>query len=181
MDPVAAKRYKFAARREFSQRKKWKAAQVRDPRAKRDFSAAKRRVSMEMQPYVITVDDSLASTATMPTAAAVPEGGGEDGYRTVLEIIARSTQPCIGIYVAGDSLAPTAGGRWWRLQHGQTLWQLGCCVYLLEWIRVFAELLVAVVDKFGWCVISQYLWVLSFGVNKLENSGTWLWFMWVIT
>jgi hypothetical protein len=88
VDPVAAKRYKFAARREFSQRKKWKAAQVRDPRAKRDFSAAKRRVLMEMQPYVITVDDSLASTATMPTA--VPEGGGEDGYRTVLEIIARS-------------------------------------------------------------------------------------------
>ena len=31
------------------------------------------------------------------------------------------TQPCIGIYVAGDSLAPTGGGRWWRLQHGQTL------------------------------------------------------------
>ena len=27
----------------------------------------------------------------------------------MLEIIARSTQPCIGIYVAGDSLAPTAG------------------------------------------------------------------------
>ena len=78
---------------------------MQDPRAKRDFSAAKRCVSMEMQ----------------PTAAAVPEGGGEDGYRTVLEIIARSTQPCIGIYVAGDSLAPTAGGRWWRLQHGQTL------------------------------------------------------------
>jgi hypothetical protein len=87
-----------------------------DACAKRDFSAAKRRVSMEKQPYVITVDDSLASTV-----AAVPEGGGEDGYRTVLEIIARSTQPCIGIYVAGDSLAPTAGGRWWRLQHGQTL------------------------------------------------------------
>ena len=80
MDPVAAKRYKFAARRKFNQRKKWKAAQVRDPCAKRDFSAAKRRVSMEMQPYVITVDDSLASTATMPTAAAVPEGGGENGY-----------------------------------------------------------------------------------------------------
>ena len=88
---------------------------------KRDFSAAKRRVSMEMQLYVITVDDSLASTATMPTAAVVPEGGGEDGYRMVLEIIARSTQPCIGIYVAGDSLGPTVGGRWWRLQHGQTL------------------------------------------------------------
>ena len=49
MDPVAAKRYKFAARREFSQRKKWKAAQVWDPCAKWDFSAAKRRVSMEMQ------------------------------------------------------------------------------------------------------------------------------------
>ena len=44
-----------------------------------------------MQPYVIIVDDSLASTAMMPTAAAVPEGGGEDGYRTVLEIIACST------------------------------------------------------------------------------------------
>ena len=96
---------------EFSQRKKWKAAQVRDPCAKRDFSVAKRRVSMEMQPYVITVDDSLASTATMPTAAAVPEGGGKDGYRTVLDSIACSTQPCIGVYVAGDSLAPTAGGR----------------------------------------------------------------------
>ena len=96
---------------EFSQRKKWKAAQVRDPCAKRDFSVAKRRVSMEMQPYVITVDDSLASAATMPTAAAVPEGGGEDGYRTVLDSIACSTQPCIGVYVAGDSLAPTAGGR----------------------------------------------------------------------
>ena len=73
---------------------------------------------MEMQPYVITVDDSLA--ATMPTAAAVPEGGGEDGYRTVLEIIASCTQPCIGIYVAVNSLAPTAGGRCWHLQHGQT-------------------------------------------------------------
>ena len=72
---------------------------------------AKRRVSMEMQPYVITVDDSLASTATMPTAAAVPEGGGEDGYRTVLDSIPCSTQPCIGVYVAGDSIAPTAGGR----------------------------------------------------------------------
>ena len=71
----------------------------------------KRRVSMEMQPYVITVDDNLASTATMPTAAAVPEAGGEDGYRTVLDSIACSTQPCIGVYVAGDSLAPTAGGR----------------------------------------------------------------------
>ena len=81
---------------------------MRDPCAKRDFSVAKRRVSMEMQPYVITVDDSLASTATM---AAVPEGGGEDGYRTVLDSIACSTQPCIGVYVAGDSLAPTAGGR----------------------------------------------------------------------
>ena len=83
---------------------------MRDPCAKRDFSVAKRRVSMEMQPYVITVgvDDSLASTATMP---AVPEGGGEDGYRTVLDSIACSTQPCIGVYVAGDSLAPTAGGR----------------------------------------------------------------------
>ena len=76
--------------------KKWKAAQVRDSCAIRDFSAAKRRISMEMQPYVITVDDSLASTATMPMTAAVPEGGGEDGYRMVLEIIARSTQPCIG-------------------------------------------------------------------------------------
>ena len=64
---------------------------------------------MEKQPYVITVDDSLASAATMPTAAAVPEGGGEDGYRT--EIIARSRQPYIGVYVIGDSLAPTAGGR----------------------------------------------------------------------
>ena len=42
---------------------------------------------------------------------AVPEGGGEDGYRTVLDRIACSTQPCIGVYVAGDSLAPTAGGR----------------------------------------------------------------------
>ena len=46
----------------------------------RVFQRQKRRVSMEMQPYVITVDDSLASTATMPTAAVVPEGGGEDGY-----------------------------------------------------------------------------------------------------
>ena len=54
---------------------------------------------------------------------------------------------------------------------------LGVVFTYWEWIRVFAELLVAVVDKFGWCVISQYLWVLSFGVNKLENSGTWLWFM----
>ena len=59
--------------------------------AKPDFSAAKRRVLTEMQPYVITVDDSLGSTATTPTAAAVSEGGGEDGYRTVLEIIACST------------------------------------------------------------------------------------------
>ena len=54
------------------------------------FRRQKRRVSIEMQPYVIIVDDSLATTATMPTAAVVPEGGGEDGYRTVLEIIARS-------------------------------------------------------------------------------------------
>ena len=52
MDPVAARRYKFAARREFSQRKKWKAAHVRDPCAKQDFSAAKWRVSMEIQPYL---------------------------------------------------------------------------------------------------------------------------------
>ena len=80
---------------------------MRDLCAKRDFSAAKRVVSVEMQPYVITVDDILASMVTMPMAAAVPEGGGEDGYRTVLEIIARSTQPCIAIYVAGHSLAPT--------------------------------------------------------------------------
>ena len=74
LHPVAAKPYKFAASRQFSQRNKWKAAQLRDGCAKPDVSAQKRRVSMEMQPYVITVDDSLASTATMPTAAAVPEG-----------------------------------------------------------------------------------------------------------
>ena len=66
---------------------------------------------MEMQPYVITVHNSLATTATMPTAAVVPECGGEDGYRTVLQIVACSTQSCIGIYVAGDSLVPMAGGR----------------------------------------------------------------------
>ena len=87
-----------------------------------DFLAVKQHVVMEMQLYVITVDNSLA---TIPTAAEVPEGGGEDGYRTVLEIIAHSTQPCIGIYVTVDSLAPEvdreAGDRWWRLQHGQTL------------------------------------------------------------
>ena len=53
---------------------------------------------MEMQPHIITVDDSLALTVTMPTAAAVPEGGGEDGYRTMLEIIACSMQQCIGVY-----------------------------------------------------------------------------------
>ena len=136
---------------------------------------AKRRVSMEMQPYVITVDDSLASTATMPTAAAVPEGGGEDGYRTVLDSIACSTQPCIGVYVAGDSLAPTAGGRTGR--RGSLVvfaaWAMAKLFYLLEWIRVFAELSVAAVDIFSWCFFSQciYLWVLSFGVNKLENSA----------
>ena len=50
-------------------------------------------------------------------------------------------------------------------------------VVFTYWNGSIAELLVAVVDKFGWCVINQYLWVLSFGVNKLENSGTWLWFM----
>ena len=37
-------------------------------------------------------------------------GRQENGYRTVLEIIARSTQPCIGVYVAGDSLAPGVVG-----------------------------------------------------------------------
>ena len=39
------------------------------------------------------------------------EGGcGEDGHRTVLEIIVCSAQPCTGVFVAGDSLAPTAIG-----------------------------------------------------------------------
>ena len=56
---------------------------------------------------VVDVDDSLA--VTMPMVAAVP-GGGEDGHRTVLEIIACSTQPCTGVFVAGDNLAPTAIG-----------------------------------------------------------------------
>ena len=57
---------------------------------------------------VVVVDDNLASTVTMPTAAAVP-GGGEDGHRTVSESIACSTQPCTGV-IAGDSLVPTAVG-----------------------------------------------------------------------
>ena len=48
--------------------------------------------------------------------------------------------------------------------------KLGCCFCILEWIRVFAELSVAVVDQFGWCVFSQYISLgLSFGLNKLEN------------
>ena len=45
---------------------------------KRDFLVTKQHVSMEIQPYVITVDDRLASTSMMPTVAAMPEGGGED-------------------------------------------------------------------------------------------------------
>ena len=42
-----------------------------------------------------------------------------------------------------------------------TIW---CFFYLLEWIRVFAELSVAFVDKFGWCVVS----VDVFGFYLLE-------------
>ena len=45
-------------------------------------------------------------------------------------------------------------------------------IYLLKWIRVFAELSVAIVDRFRWCVFSQCrcLWFFLFGINKLENS-----------
>ena len=46
--------------------------------AKRDFLVTKQHVSMEMQLYVITVDNRLASTSMMPTVAVKPEGGGED-------------------------------------------------------------------------------------------------------
>jgi len=48
LDCVVAKCCKFTARREFSQRKKWKAPQLWDACAKWDFSVAKRRVSLEM-------------------------------------------------------------------------------------------------------------------------------------
>ena len=143
-----------------------------------DFSPAKQRVSMEMQPYVITVDDSFVSTATMPTAAVVPEGGGKDGYRMVLQSVARSTQPCIGIHVAGDSLAPMAGG-----QRGSreslvafAAWpnsdNLGV-VFIYwngsEYLQNFQlQLLINLAGVFS----VSYGWVLSFGVNKLENSAT---------
>ena len=87
----------------------------------------------------------------------------------MLEIIARSTQPCIGIYVAVNSLAPGVVGGICSMAKLVTTWVL----FLLIGI-VFAELSVGVIDTFGWCVFSQciYLWVLSFGVNKLENSAT---------
>ena len=119
VDPVAAKRYKFAARREFSQRKKWKATQVRDPRAKRDFSAAE----------TACFDGNAAVRNHRRRQLGVDghdaDGGcgarGRRGRRISNGVRDYCTQPCIGIYVAGDSLAPTAGGRWWRLQHGQTL------------------------------------------------------------
>ena len=97
---------------------------------------------------VITIDGSLALTA-----AIVSEGGREDGYRTVLEIIARSTLPCIGVFDTGDSLALTAGGRMgsWGYLVVLLAWPNSmttrCLFYFLEWIRVFAELSVAVIDK----------------------------------
>ena len=125
MDPVTAKRYKFALRREFTQRKKWKATQLRDACAKLDFSAAKWQLLTEMQPYVITVDDSLAWMVTMSMGAVMPDGGREDAYQMELQIIARSTQPCVEVFAAGDSLAAMAGdrtgsqGSFVRLQHVQ--------------------------------------------------------------
>ena len=78
---------------------------MQDACAKWDF--LRQNGVFEKEPYIITVDANLVSTATMPTTAAGPEGGGEDGYRTVLEIIACSTRPCIEVFAADDSLAPT--------------------------------------------------------------------------